>query len=492
MCTIKTTSARVLAVTSSLLLLTGCLTVGPDYKPPETAAPKNWSSDLASGLVAKPTDAQTLARWWTVFNDSTLSGLMEQARKGNLSVRKAEAALREARADRGIQRAALFPTASVNAAGSRTRSSKAAGGGGTANNFANGFDASWELDIFGGKRRSLESATATMESSEEDLRDTLVSLFAEVAVDYVEIRSYQMQLAIVESSVASQTETYEIVRWRHQSGLITQLDEDQARLSLEQTRAEIPTLRRNLEQTGHNLAILLGQQPGTLKTLLVSTNPIPVPPSEVAVGVPANALRQRPDVRSAERKLAAQTAQIGVAEADRYPTFTLNGSIGLESLMLGNLYTASARTAQLAANATWKFFDGGKIRENIKKQVALQEQVLCDYETAVLTALKDVENAMVAYANEHTRRRALAEAVRAGQSALDLARNQYFAGLVDFETVLTTQRSLLSAQRELVISDATISSDLISLYKALGGGWTSLSPSATNGGTKTSSPENKS
>ena len=387
---------------------------------------------------------------------------------------------------------ALFPTLSATDSASRTRSSKAAGGGGTANNFGNGFDASWELDVFGGKRRSLESATATMESSEEDLRDTLVSLYAEVAVDYVEIRSYQTQLAIVEASVASQSETYEIVRWRHEAGLITQLDEDQARLSLEQTRAEIPTLRSNLEQTKHNLAILLGQSPGMLRTLLAAAKPIPVPPSEVAVGVPANALRQRPDVRSAERKLAAQTAQIGVAEANRYPTFTLNGSIGLESLMLGNLYTASARTAQIAANATWKFFDGGKIRENIKKQVALQEEVLCDYESAVLTALKDVENAMVAYANQQTRRRALTEAVRAGQSALELARHQYFAGLIDFEIVLTTQRSLLSAQRELVISDATVTSSLVSLYKALGGGWTPLSPTATNGTTKTPSPENKS
>lgn len=447
---------------------------------------------MAGGLIAKPADPQTLARWWTVFNDSVMSDLMEQARKGNLSVRKAEAALREARADRAIERAALFPTLSATDSASRTRSSKAAGGGGTANNFGNGFDASWELDVFGGKRRSLESATATMESSEEDLRDTLVSLYAEVAVDYVEIRSYQTQLAIVEASVASQSETYEIVRWRHEAGLITQLDEDQARLSLEQTRAEIPTLRSNLEQTKHNLAILLGQSPGMLRTLLAAAKPIPVPPSEVAVGVPANALRQRPDVRSAERKLAAQTAQIGVAEANRYPTFTLNGSIGLESLMLGNLYTASARTAQIAANATWKFFDGGKIRENIKKQVALQEEVLCDYESAVLTALKDVENAMVAYANQQTRRRALTEAVRAGQSALELARHQYFAGLIDFEIVLTTQRSLLSAQRELVISDATVTSSLVSLYKALGGGWTPLSPTATNGTTKTPSPENKS
>lgn len=447
---------------------------------------------MAGGLVANPVDPQTLSHWWTVLNDSVLSDLVEQARKGNLDVRKAEAALREARADRSIQRAALFPMLSANGSGSRTRSSRAVGAGGTANDFANGFDASWELDVFGGKRRSLESATATMESSEEDLRDMLVSLFSEVAVDYVSVRSYQAQIAIVEASVASQSETYEIIRWRHETGFITQLDEDQARLSLEQTRAEIPTLRSDLEQTKHNLAILLGQPPGTLKTLLAAAKPIPVTPSEVTIGVPADLLRRRPDVRSAERKVAAQTAQIGVAQAARYPTFTLNGSIGLESLMVSNLYTIGARTAQVAANATWTLFDGGKIRENIKKQVAVQEQTLCDYETAVLTALKDVENALVAYANEQTRRRALAEAVRAGQSALDLARQEYLAGLVDFETVLTTQRSLLSAQRELVISEATITSDLISLYKALGGGWTPLSATTTNAATQSNSPQNKS
>ncbi len=451
--------------------LTGCMTVGPDYKKPATATPTAWNSRLPGGVSVERNES--LARWWESFNDATLTSLIEQARVSNHDLRQAEARLRAARAQRGATKADLFPTLSANAAASRTRSSEEAGGGTTGNRFANSFDASWELDLFGGKRRALEAATATMEASEEDLCDVLVSLSAEVALNYVELRMYQIRLAVVEASLKTQTETHEITRWKWEAGLATQLDVDQARRSLETTRAEIPSLQTSVEQTKHRLAVLLGQSPGALNRLLDATKPVPTAPDGIAVGVPADTLRQRPDVRRAERRLAAQTAQIGVAVAERYPKFTLSGSIGLEALEYANLYTASARTAQGLISAAWKLFDGGRIRQQVAVETAKQEELLSAYEAAVLTALKDVEDALVAYANEQNRRQALTEAVKSGQSAFDLARQQYSAGLVDFQTVLDTQRSLLSVQEQLTTSEAAVTSNLIRLYKALGGGWTS-------------------
>lgn len=459
-------------LTSCLLGSSGCKTVGPDYKPPQTATPTNWTSDLQGGLTGAAADTNFLERWWTVFNDPILSDLVERARAGNLDIRQAEARLREARAQRGMAKAALFPTVGANASASRTTASKQAGNGQTTDFYATSLDASWELDIFGGKRRSIESATATWQASQESLRDLQVSLLAEVALNYVEVRSYQELLSITESNVLTRNETYDITRWRREAGLTTQLDEDQAKQSLEQVRAQVPTLHISLEQAKYRLAVLLGQPPGALQDLLAEQTPVPLAPSEVAVGVPADLLRRRPDIRSAERQLAAQTAQIGVAKAQLYPSFSLAGTLGLESLEYANLYSASASAAQGLAKAAWTIFDGGSIRQNITLQTAKQEEALSFYESTVLTALKDVESALVAYANEQTRCDSLAAAVKAGRSAFELARFQYNSGLVSFQTVLDTQQSLLSAQDQLAVSQAKVTSNLISLYKALGGGWT--------------------
>jgi NodT family efflux transporter outer membrane factor (OMF) lipoprotein len=454
-----------------LLGLSGCVVVGPDYKPPQTSLSTNWSTELDGGLTRAAADPNLLERWWTVFNDPVLSDLVERARAGNLDLRQAEARVREARAQRGIAKSALFPTVGANASVSRTESSEEAGNGLSTDFYSAGFDASWELDLFGGKRRSLESATASWQASEESLRDVLVSLLAEVALNYVEVRSYQELLTITESNVTTRMETYDLTRWRREAGLTTQLDVDQALLSLEQARAQVPTLRTSLEQAKYRLAVLLGQPPGALNELLAEPKPVPVTPSEVAVGVPADLLRRRPDVRTAERKLAAQTAQIGVAKAARYPSFSLLGSIGLESLAFSNLCSASARAAQGVAQSAWTLFDAGSIRQNIQVQTARQEEALSHYEATVLTALQDVENALVAYANEQTRRESLADAVKAGQSAFELALDQYTSGLVSFQTVLDTQQSLLSVQDQLATSEARVASNLITLYKAVGGGW---------------------
>ena len=460
----------------TLLTASGCKTAGPDYQAPAADYPNAWSTGRQAGVTWVGTNTDTAICWWTVFNDPILTGLVARAQAGNLDVRQAVARVRAARAEREIAQADRLPTLDANASASRTRSSGKTGPGGTSRQYANSLDASWELDLFGGKRRTVEAADATWQASQEDLHDVQVSLCAEVALGYVDVRAYQMRLSIAESNLASQSETYDITRWRLQAQLVTQLDVDQARLSLEQTRASLPSLRTGLEQSKHRLATLLGLPPGALLTLLGERRAIPVTPREIAVGVPAEVLRQRPDVRRAERQLAAQTAKIGVAAANRYPKVTLTGSIGLESMAAGDLYTLAARTFSGAAAAGWTLFDGGRIDQTVTEQEALRDESLGAYEAAILAALQDVEDTLVAYGDEQDRRRALADAEQAARSAAALARDRYASGLIDFQTVLSTQQSLLSVQDSLAASEAQATSDLVRLYKALGGGWTPLPP----------------
>jgi len=470
------TETTKLAGVALALLLAGCA-VGPDYRAPEVSAPAAWHSAMKGGLKSVSPEAAQLAQWWSGLDDPQLSRLIEEAAANNLDLKQAQARLREARARRGISAADRFPTLNAGASANRSRSSEEMGfgGGNVSETWSAQFDASWELDVFGGKRRALESATANLEASQEDLRDVQVSLLAEVALNYVEVRAYQARLAIAQSNLATQSETWQIARWRYEAGLTTQLDEDQARLNLEQTRAQLPTLQTGLEQSKNRLAVLLGRKPGEL-TELETAAAIPQTPAEVAVGIPADTLRQRPDLRRAERQLAAATAQVGVATAALYPNFSLSGTLGLQALSSTNLLQSSARMFSVVANAGWVLFDAGRIRQNIEVQNALQEQALIRYESAVLGALRDVENALVAYAEEQNRRVALANAVQAAQSAAGLAASQYAAGLIDFQAVLDTQRSLLNLQDQLSQSDAAILSNLARLYKTLGGGWTTESP----------------
>ena len=462
------------------LLLSGCAAVGPDYVPPEVSAPKKWSTSLAGGLSAEAMDPEKMANWWSTLNDPTLTSLIERAVADNLDLRQAQARVREARARRGISQARRFPTIGAGGHINVARSSEETGSGTERDLYAAGFDAGWELDVFGGVRRSVEAAGATLEASKEGLHDVMVSLLAEVALNYVEVRSFQTRLSIAEANQKAQEETYGITRARYESGLTSDLDVEQARYNLEGTRSKIPPLQIGLEQARNRLAVLLGQNPGTLKDELTERKDIPITPLDVAVGVPAEVLRRRPDVRKAERELAAESAQVGVATAELYPKFMLTGSIGLEALSLGNLFSTGSRTYGIGPSFLWNIFDGGRIRQNIKVQSALQEQALLSYEASLLTALEDVENALTAYAKEQTRRQSLAEASRAAQRAVELAQNQYTSGLIDFQAVLDAQRALLSLQDQLAQSKGAVTSNLISLYKALGGGWTSLAPASEN------------
>lgn len=465
------TESTMLAGLAVALLLAGCA-VGPDYYRPKISAPAAWHNGMQGGLRPASPEAAQLAQWWNGFDDPQLSRLIQEAATCNLDLKLAEARLTEARARRGVAAAERFPTLSPRAGVSRSRTSDEIGpaGGQVGEMYSAQFDASWELDIFGGKRRALEAAEANVEASREDLRDVQVSLLAEVALNYIEIRSDQARLAIAQKNLETQIESWRIARWRREAGLVTQLDEDQARLNLEQTRAQIPVLTTALDQAKNRLAVLLGKRPGEIAELDAPA-PIPRIPAMVAVGIPTDTLRNRPDLRRAEQQLAAATAQVGVATAALYPNFSLSGTLGLQALSSGNLLTASARMWSVAANGGWVLFDAGRIRQNIAVQNALQEQALIRYESAVLGALRDVENALVAHAEEQNRRAALDDAVQAAQSAASLATSQYAAGLIDFQIVIDTQRSLLNLQDQLAQSAAAVASNLTRLYKTLGGGW---------------------
>ncbi|MCK8603148.1 efflux transporter outer membrane subunit [Desulfoferrobacter suflitae] len=468
-----------LPVLSIMLMNLGCATVGPDYASPNLSAPEAWHAELEGGLRAKPVDPETLGHWWSVLNDPVLSSLISQAVVGNLDLKVARARVRQARANRRINQANWFPTMDAVGSFRKSRSSENSGSGTETDLSAVGFDAVWELDIFGGTRRSVEAATADLQAISEDLHDVLVTLLAEVALNYVEARTFQVRLAVAEQNLRAQQETYQLTSWRSQAGLTTDLAVQQAKYNLESTRSQIPTLRTGLEGAMNRIAVLLGRHPGALHKILEEPRPIPAARMEVTVGVPADTLRHRPDVRRAERQLAAQTARVGVAVAELYPKLTLLGSIGVESLTVSDLFVPGSRTYSFGPSISWPIFNAGAIRSNIEAQSALQEQALGEYEGTVLSALEEVENALVAYVQEQNRRQALAESAQAAKIAVQLAETQFEAGLIDFNNVLDAQRSLLTFQDQLAESQGTVTSNLIRLYKALGGGWTSLARAAT-------------
>ncbi len=454
------------------LLLVGCA-VGPNYVPPETLAPATWQNAPAARVEVAQTTPQDLTDWWRQLADPTLTGLIEQALQGNLDLHTAEAKLREARARRALAGAELWPTVSGSAQGQRVKASGESSNGGMANLFTTGFDASWEPDVFGGKQRGVEAAQADLEASQANLHAVQVSLVAEVGLNYVEWRAAQAAIAIAAANADAQAETLELTEWRAQAGLTTALDVEQARANLEQTRAQIPSLETTRTEAEHRLEILLGQHPGTLAASLATPGGIPRIPQQVTIGIPADALRQRPDVQVAERTLAAETARVGEVEAQSYPNFSLSGSLGLAALGLGSLVSGDALAASVAAGVAAPIFDAGRIRQQVNIQTAVQEQALIQYQATVLNALAEVENALVALANAQRQQLSLRTADQAARQAAQLARYRYSAGLIDFQTVLDTERTALSVEDKLTASTADGAKALIQLYKAMGGGWSS-------------------
>lgn len=511
----------------------GCA-VGPNYHTPETHAPATWSTTQPVPPATQPSSPTTrpadVAAWWRSLHDPMLDSLIDRAVASNLDLRVAEARVREARAQRGFVAADLWPQvgvsasydfrgssvntgpkpqgnpglgvqvadAALNAAGGSLTSGQPVTAAGLTKNVLNrvastvidnklgqtgtsvsrnqnlfqaGFDATWELDVFGGLRRAVEAADASLAASEESRRDVLVTLLSEVALNYVQLRGDQQRLVIARENIKLQQDTVELTRDLLRVGLISDLDIVQAQALLATTQSQVPVLQSTIMQSIYQLSVLLAQPPGALLEELQKDAPIPTTPPEVPIGLPSDLLRRRPDVRAAERQLAAATAQIGVATADLFPKFSLTGSFGPQSRDINHLLENNSLAWSIGPGITWPIFDGWRIRSNIEVQNARQEQALATYEKTILVAFQDVETALVAYANEQVRYRSLAEAVAFNQRSTDLSNKLYTVGWTAFLNVLESQRSLYASQDALVQSQSTAVTNLIALYKALGGGW---------------------
>jgi NodT family efflux transporter outer membrane factor (OMF) lipoprotein len=459
-----------LAAALAGLALAGCA-VGPRYRVPDVAAPRAWAA-IAQGASTAASSAPDLREWWKGLGDPALSMLVDEALRGAPDLQLARAKLRAARELRAAAGADRFPSVTGSASASRST----AGTRVPTTLESAGFDASWELDLFGGVRRGVEAAQADLEVSEATAQDAQVTLVAEVASDYCDVRAAQARLAIARRSAESQAQTLQLTEWRSQAGLVSAQDVDQARANLETTRAQLPALELSLAQSEHQLDVLLGQAPGSVQARLATpANPavLPAVPAQLAVGIPADALRHRPDVRAAERRLAAETARTGVAEAARYPTLKLSRSIGVEALTPGGLLRNESVFSSLIAGLTAPIFDAGKLRAQAQAQDAVREQAEVQYRQAVLGALKEVEDALWAMARDRDRAEALARAASSAGAAAQLAEQRYAAGLVDFTPVLDAQRTALGAEDGLASTRADEVKALIQLYKAMGGGWSS-------------------
>lgn len=464
----------VISYMALLALFTGCA-VGPNYHLPQTSTPSQWTSPLAGGETNGPVD---LAAWWQNFGDTNLNALMATAVQSNLTLRIAEARVREARFQKNVVSGGLWP--SLGASGSYTRNRYGAntfpplGGFGVPldyNLYNAGFDAAWELDIFGGTRRAIEAASDRIGAAQYGQRDVLVSLLAEVARDYINARAYQQRLAIARDNIRVERDVLDLTSNRFENGLGSDLDVQQSEALLAQTEAQVPSLQTGFDESVRSLAVLLGQPPGALVDDMSVKRDIPLTPPLVPVGLPSDLLQRRPDVQQAERQFAAATAQIGVAKADLFPKFSLTGNIGLESVSANSWFDAASRYWTAGPTVQWQLFQAGSIVANVHVQNARQEEALNQYQQTVLTALEDTENALTDYAREQVRRESLAQSVAANKQALDLSTQLYKSGLTDFLHVLDSETSLYQTQDALVQSDQTVSLNLVQLYKALGGGW---------------------
>jgi NodT family efflux transporter outer membrane factor (OMF) lipoprotein len=454
-----------------LLVLAGCKAVGPDYQAPASADPAAPLPQTAEGTVVS---TEEVAAWWNAFNDPALTHLIGRTLSGNRTLRGAVARVREARARLGISRAGLLPQVDATGAYQRFRNSENAGIPSDGSLYTAGFDASWELDLFGRRRRAVESAQASFEAECATLENVWVSLAAETARVYVGLQTVRQRLAVAQANLKLQAQTLELLVSRSASGIGGELAVQQARYNLENTRAAIPALQSAEEAALNALAVLAGALPGELEAALAPPAPIPNAPPRMLAGLPADLLRRRPDVRAAERQLAAQTARIGEATADLYPTFALNGSVGLETLDRGTFFDAHSRFYRLGPSVSWPIFRAGSIRANIEVQSALQEQALNAYEQTVLAAVAELRDALAAYGREYERHDALGKAADAARAAVSIAQDQYKNGIADFNSVLDAQRSLLGFEEAQAVSAGAITDNLIRVYKALGGGWAAL------------------
>ncbi|MFA6286255.1 MAG: efflux transporter outer membrane subunit [Opitutaceae bacterium] len=453
-----------------LLLLNACSTnpSGPTSAS-SVAVPSQWRQSAAD---AGPLDPASLARWWTRFDDPVLDRLIDGALVNSPDVRTALSKIAESRAVRATTKASLFPSLSAGVSGASTRThNRNTGVTSTSESYGASLDASWEVDLFGKQLQTLSAADADLAQTAENFHAAQVSLAAEIASAYVTLRSAEARLAVVRSSLATREETLDLTRWREQAGTGAALDTLQANTSLEQTRSSIPALEQTAAQTRNQLALLSGLAPGALDTLLSSKTALPDIPATLATGIPADTLRQRPDVRAAEYAVKAAAARTSSARRERLPSLTLGGSLGVEALKAGRLFNPDSVTASVLGGLTAPIFDAGRIRQTIIVQTEQEKQALIAYESSVLSALSEVENALIAVSRTSETLAALQKAASSAREAQALAALQYKAGTIDLLSLLDTQRTTLSLEEQVVSTRADQISAHIQLYKSLGGGW---------------------
>lgn len=456
---------------AAVLALTGCawLLISPSTDVSKMAVPAAWSNGAGTSSAA------SLAGWWQRFNDVQLTALVTLALQANNDVRTAQAALRQSRALRDVTAAGLLPNVNASASAQRAKSGRA----GPANAFQVGFDVGWEPDIFGRVSSGVAAADADAEAAAAFLADVQVSIAAEVAATYMGLCALELRRAVARDNLASQEETLQIAEWRAQAGLTTSLDVEQARTSTEQTRAQIPALDASLAQTRSSLAVLTGVTPEAMQASMRPSAAVPAAADDLAFAFPAETLRQRPDVRQAEYKVSAAASRVTQADAARYPTFRLNGTLGLSALTVSGLTGSGALATALLGSVAVPIFDGGALTAQVRAQEAALDQARIAYEAVVLSALKEVEDALVSLRTSRERLATLRRAAEAAQNAALLARYSYTSGLIDFQSVLQTQVTLLLVQDSVANAQADLGVAHVHLYKALGGGWQPESAAVT-------------
>jgi len=467
-------------------LLQSCYTVGPNYLEPRRGTPDAWSRSVLRDLDG---NAACLSGWWKGFHDPTLNALIERARASNPNLRLALERITEARAQRGIAVSQGLPRANGTGGYTRNRISEnigpqallgnAAGGDAAAafaganapfNIFSSGFNAGWEVDIFGGIRRSVESADANIASQEENYRDALVILFADVALNYVDYRTLEARIAVANRNINAQRGSVDLTGKRLDAGLVPRIDVTQAQTNLSLSEAAVPQLRAQLVLSKNRLATLSGGFPASVENILGSSRGIPVPKAGYSAGLPADLLRARPDIRRAERDLAAQTARVGVAVADLYPRFTLMGNFNLVATNSGDLFDSASRAYSFGPSFQWQIFTAGRIRNNIRVEESRVAQAYAAYESTILGAVEEVETSMAGILYERERLSSLERAVSASSETVGLVKDNYQNGLVSFQNVLDAERTKFNAEDEETFSRGQIARNYIVLYRALGGG----------------------
>ena len=453
--------------------LTGCFTVGPTYERPKPSVPASWQTTILRKNASISPEPVQAKRWWEVFHDPILNSLVEEAATSNYDIRIALARVEEAWAQIGVVAGRRMPQINVQGSFTRQRSSENGvfPGGDLYNQYFSQAGATWEIDLFGRIRRQIASAKANFEATREEKTGVMISIYAQVAQAYITLRTAQARLSTSLHNIKSQREIVDLTQTRFKYGLASDLDVAQSEQVLAVSESTLPPLRTQIENSIHTLSVLLGKQPGELRELLTPEKPIPMLPEKMRVGIPMDLVRRRPDIRAAERYLAAQTERIGIATSYLYPRFSIQGLFGFLSTDATEAFHWSSRAFSVAGGLNWNIFNGGSVRSLIQVEDARTRQALLNYEKTVLKALREVEDALVKYTDNEQRVLDLRHSVQVAKRTLDLSLTLYKEGLKDFQSTLDAERVLFEAENSLAEAEGISAINLVNLYRALGGGW---------------------